>query len=85
MAKFRKRPIVVEADPFDPDRRPWPPGVYGVRNGGARDDEAPHYWQIDTLDGPLAVVAGDVIITGIKGERYPCKPDIFAATYEPVE
>lgn len=42
-----------------------------------------HGW-IDTLEGGHNVCPGDWIITGIKGERYPCKPDIFAATYEPV-
>src|SRR3989344_3116890 len=38
---------------------------------------------IDTLENGHRVCPGDWIITGIKGERYPCKPDIFAATYEP--
>ena len=42
-----------------------------------------HGW-IDTLEGGHRVCPGDWIITGVKGERYPCKPDIFAATYEPV-
>lgn len=41
-----------------------------------------HGW-IDTLEGGHTVCPGDWIITGIKGERYPCKPDIFGATYEP--
>ncbi len=41
-----------------------------------------HGW-IDTLEGGHIVCPGDWIITGVKGERYPCKPDIFAATYEP--
>lgn len=43
-----------------------------------------HGW-IDTLEGGHNVCPGDWIITGVKGERYPCKPDIFAATYEPAE
>lgn len=43
-----------------------------------------HGW-IDTLEGGHTVCPGDWIITGIAGERYPCKPDIFAATYEAVE
>lgn len=43
-----------------------------------------HGW-IDTLEGGHIVCPGDHIITGIRGERYPCKPDIFAATYEPAE
>jgi hypothetical protein len=42
-----------------------------------------HGW-IDTLEGGHIVCPGDWIITGVKGERYPCKPDIFAATYEEV-
>lgn len=43
-----------------------------------------HGW-IDTLEGGHIVCPGDWIITGIKGEYYPCKPDIFALTYEKVE
>lgn len=42
-----------------------------------------HGW-IDTLEGGHIVCPGDWVITGVKGEHYPCKPDIFAATYEPV-
>lgn len=42
-----------------------------------------HGW-IDTLEGGHIVCPGDWIITGVKGERYPCKPDIFDATYEAV-
>lgn len=41
-----------------------------------------HGW-IDTLEGGHIVCPGDWIITGVKGERYPCKPDVFSATYEP--
>jgi len=43
-----------------------------------------HGW-IDTLEGGHIVCPGDWIITGVKGEFYPCKPDIFEQTYEPVE
>lgn len=43
-----------------------------------------HGW-INTREGGHIVCPGDWIITGVKGERYPCKPDIFAATYDPVE
>lgn len=42
-----------------------------------------HGW-IDTLEGGHTVCPRDWIITGVQGERYPCKPDIFEATYEPV-
>jgi hypothetical protein len=43
----------------------------------------PHHY-IKTLEGQMAVSNGDWIIKGVKGELYPCKPDIFAATYDPV-
>ena len=43
-----------------------------------------HGW-IETLEGGHIVCPGDWIITGVQGERYPCKPDIFEATYDPVE
>lgn len=42
-----------------------------------------HELVVETLEGPLHASPGDWIITGVKGETYPCKPDIFAATYEP--
>jgi hypothetical protein len=41
--------------------------------------------EIKTLEGTMRADPGDYIITGVKGERYPCKPDIFEATYEAVE
>ena len=39
---------------------------------------------IQTLEGPLRAVPGDWIITGVRGEQYPCKPDVFEQTYSPV-
>ena len=41
--------------------------------------------EIETLEGTLHASVGDWIITGVNGEKYPCKPDIFAKTYEPVD
>ena len=49
--------------------------------GGCGNIMHDHGW-IDTLEGGHIVCPGDWIITGIQGERYPCKPDIFAATYD---
>jgi len=40
---------------------------------------------IETLEGDRIIIPGDYIITGVKGEHYPCKPDIFALTYEVAE
>ena len=76
MSKYRKKPIVVEAVQFFPELTPWPNGVRGAAGYSA--------W-IETLEGDMDVVRGDWIITGVKGEKYPCKPDIFEMTYEPVE
>ena len=41
--------------------------------------------KIETLEGVMTANPGDFVITGVKGEQYPCKPDIFWATYEVVE
>lgn len=62
-------------------RRPDISGKHFCEHCGIRMHK--HGW-IDTLEGGHNVCPGDWIITGIKGEYYPCKPDIFEATYEPV-
>lgn len=62
-------------------RRPDVPGKRACQHCAKTMHE--HGW-IDTLEGGHIVCPGDWIITGVKGERYPCKPDIFDATYEPV-
>jgi len=63
-------------------RRPDGDGERACEKCGNRMHD--HGW-IDTLEGGHIVCPGDWIITGIKGEHYPCKPDIFAATYEEVK
>ena len=73
--KYRKKPIVVEAEQWPVKEPPGFRGIEGVHYANGR-------LQIDTLEGAHTVTPGDWIITGIKGEKYPCKPDIFAATYE---
>lgn len=78
--RFRKKPVVINAVQFFNDR-PFPGGVCDCGQD-PRHYGTPH---IHTLEGIHDVSEGDWIITGIKGERYPCKPDIFEATYEPVE
>lgn len=81
MPKFRKKPIVIEAEQFFHQVFPWPEGV-------VMDLGSPTGYSIGTLENTLQgheVCDGDWIITGVKGERYNCKPDIFAATYEAAE
>jgi hypothetical protein len=79
--KFRKKPVVIEAEQWFP--RESDRDNLGLRIGVffLSMDEG----RIDTLEGPHKVTPGDWIITGIKGEKYPCKPDIFEATYEKIE
>jgi len=80
MAKFRKKPVVIEAVQ-------WFPGVKidGVKEATDLDSPECLGWAtIPTLEGVMTVSPGDWVITGVKGEKYPCKPDIFEATYEPV-
>lgn len=74
MAKYRKRPVVIEADQ-------WNGTMVEARHLGLdiADDGSVG---IQTLEGFMEAKSGDWIITGVKGERYPCKPDIFAETYE---
>lgn len=90
MAKFRKKPVEIEA----------------VRWFGGRTSEAPDWFakallteanvlgsvyryrdclMVRSLEGTMTAQPGDWIVRGVKGELYPCKPDIFAMTYEAVE
>jgi hypothetical protein len=81
--KFRKRPVVVEAWQWDgstpKDERPsWV-------NDGKTYLTHEGVLIIPTLEGDHIASPSDWIIRGVKGELYPCKPDIFEVTYEPVK
>ena len=82
--KFRKKPVVIEAVQFD-GIRDIPGVVVSPVLEPTWENPTGIYGQIATLEGTMTCVVGDWIITGVKGERYPCKPDIFAATYESAE
>lgn len=88
MAKYRKRPVVIEAYRFDPAKYgpDLPDGIKGIPSPGADswDYEGSRFW-VHTLEGDMIVNPGDWIIEGVEGEIYPCKPSIFEATYELVE
>lgn len=98
MPQFRKKPVVIEAmrwpglpDITGPDRRnelnymdvfdDWMVANQGDRKCKYRGNKV----IIPTLEGDMEAAPGDWIIRGVQGELYPCKPDIFAATYEAVE
>jgi hypothetical protein len=119
MAKFRKKPVVIEASqwfkngdhPLDyaEDKQGFESGDLRTFTGEERKQrgwegdivryfrrpDVPHdkpcnhcgkimhvHGWIDTKEGGHIVCPGDFIITGVKGENYPCKPDVFAETYE---
>lgn len=80
MSKFRKKPVEIEAFQWVGQRpHEWPEWATKVV---LRDGKE---LVVETLEGVMRVDHGDWIIKGVKGEQYPCKPDIFAKTYEPVE
>jgi hypothetical protein len=81
--KFRKKPVVIEADQFHEHLKPWPEGVQ--RDGCICKGERKEGFCIQTLEGDHIVTDRDWIITGVKGEKYPCREDIFAETYDLVE
>ena len=96
MHRYRKRPIEVEAFQMTEARRwdnnEWPNWLNEAWNKGGSevgalwcDQIANEKLYIVTLEGSLRVAFDDWIIQGVQGELCPCKPDIFEATYEPVE
>lgn len=90
--KFRKKPVVIEA--FQMTKRHWtdwtlwPEWLVTAAQGKAHDEPGAMYSmpdgerRINTLEGFHVVSLGDWIIQGVKGELYPCKPDVFEQTYE---
>ena len=94
MAKYRKKPVVVEAEIY---KRGMEDDFYcnaeKCRCTVEEFNQPPQICErcvemrdrvpfINTLEGKHFIREGDYIITGVKGERYPCKPDIFEMTYE---
>jgi hypothetical protein len=71
--EFRKKPVVIEATQW------FKMGDHPAVEASLANDL---FGWIDTLEGGHIVTPGDWIITGVKGENYPCKPDIFEMTYE---
>jgi hypothetical protein len=92
MAKFRKKPVVIDAITWDElvehgkkevANNQMPGGFrYGIHHILCENDEC---YVIHTLEGMHHMTPKDMLITGIQGEIYPCKIDVFEQTYEPVE
>ncbi|MCH4543176.1 hypothetical protein [Ochrobactrum sp. A-1] len=88
MALFRKKPVVVEARKFDAvylNEQEQLADWCGGRLRGVKLHVQDRVIQIDTLEGEIEASFGDWIIKGVKGEFYPCKPDVFDLTYEAVD
>lgn len=96
--KYRKKPVVIEAVQFhlaEYGDNPYqcldelPIWLYeAIENGTVKKEfRGEDYWYlvIKTLEGDHDCTPGDFIIRGVKGELYPCKPDIFEMTYEKAE
>jgi hypothetical protein len=89
MALYKKKPVIIEAEQY----RPGLEDGFDYGNLGDEgfmhlpDDDIAGYNVpfIKTLEGKHYITTGDMIITGVKGERCPCKADIFEMTYEEVE
>lgn len=83
--KFRKKPIVIEAFKWTgcAHQEEDPVWIVEAIKNGTVSIEYP-WLCIKTLEGQMKATVGDWIIKGVKGEIYPCKPDIFEMTYEPV-
>lgn len=83
MPYFRKRPVVIEAMQWVDGN-----GFHIASWCGGRVEKALDPRQtkivIPTLEGDITASHGDYVIKGVQGEFYPCKPDIFESTYEPV-
>ncbi|HSX77260.1 MAG TPA: hypothetical protein VLQ80_01620 [Candidatus Saccharimonadia bacterium] len=90
--RWRKKPVVIEAVHFTPELAlQWlnkeAPVPFGLTVSGSWHPTDRKLYSaligIDTLEGKMTARLGDWIIKGVKGELYPCKPEIFEATYEP--
>lgn len=85
--KYRKKPVVIEAIKLESDNVSKVLAFTGglqIVSAGYDDNDMP-FVNISTLEGIMSAKLGDYIIRGVKGELYPCKPDIFEMTYEAVD
>lgn len=82
--KFRKKPVVIEAEQFTEWNKDRCFNFVTCNKSADFLDDKP-ILKIQTLEGIMIACLGDWIIKGVKGEFYPCKPDIFEQTYERTE
>ncbi len=88
MSFFRKKPVIIEARQFLADDGAEQERLAQWCNGKLRGlllHNKDRVIQINTFEGEMEARCGDWIIRGVNGEYYPCKPDIFEMTYEPMQ
>lgn len=93
MPRFRKKPVEIEAVQYTGTKQSFDE-IWDFMGGDEKDggdnqgyegvEDDPGEFGIRTLEGVMKATPGDWIVKGIKGEFYPCKPDIFAASYDAV-
>ncbi len=83
--QYRKKPVVIEAIAFSGTNHDEIADFVGTGTLGGVRVGGGYTLIIPTLEGDMQAKVGDYVIKGVKGEFYPCKPDIFEATYEMVE
>ena len=83
MGKFRKKPVVIEAMQFTEETKDQVFNFVTCNKKPETMNNGESRMWVQTLEGDMLVSIGDWVIKGIQGEFYPCKPDIFDATYEP--
>lgn len=83
--KFRKKPVVIEAIQWDGKLPTIEKLLEGSTCKSVEQDLCDPALVIETLEGKMRAEVGDWVIRGVKGELYPCKPDVFEQTYEKVE
>ena len=81
MAKYRKKPVIIEAIQWTGENELEIVNFVGESLREIKNKIV----KIDTLEGTMNASVGDWIIKGIRNEFYPCKPDVFEKTYEFVE
>jgi len=84
MPKFVKKPVVIEAEQFTVESKDRVFNFVTCSKYASHSRDGAPEIVIDTLEGDMITSIGDWVIKGIKGEFYPCKPDVFEATYSPV-
>jgi hypothetical protein len=85
MPRFRKKPVEVEAVQFTEESKDQVFNWVRCTKAAGTDVDGSPFLKIQTLEGVMLAEVGDWIIRGVAGEFYPCKPDIFDATYEPLD